>query len=286
VIGRLRRGLSSLLAGPSGVRMGDRPGYWRWLWRHKQWWFMRRLPEEMQTVIFTGLPGSGKTSFGCDYVIRLMREGYRCYSNVYMRDPYTGAEARPVLTWIEVLEASVEALEDGVLAVIYLAEINLMCDARKWQGTPTWWIELMQQRRHMGLAIIADTQHIGQVEKRLRLLIGQVVQVEPSPLRRRWRRWPRFALRHVDMQLGDDPAYYMRPSRPRYRWLYSHGFHGHASWQLLAGQDFGDAGDELVLARVEELRRRALALNDVTRLPSYADTSTLGDDPAALGALT
>lgn len=255
----------------SGVGWRDRLKYWPWLWKNKQFWFLRDLPPEHQTVIFTGLPGAGKTSFGCDYVIKLMRQGYTCYSNVYMRDTLTGATARPVLTWIDVLEASVEALEKGELAVIYLSEIQMLCDARKWQATPSWWSEMMQQRRHMGLAIIADTQHINQVEKRLRMLIGSVVQVEPSPLRRRWRRWPRFAIRNVDMELGDDPAQYLRPSAPRYVWLYSHAFHGHASWQLLAGQDFGDPGDEKVMARVEALRQRALRLNEVTYLPALVD---------------
>lgn len=271
----------------SGVATRDRPAYWRWLWRERQWWFLRPLPPEFETVLFTGLPGSGKTTFGADYVIRLMRAGYRCYSNVYMRDPYTGAEARPVLTWLDVLEASVEALEDGELAVIYLAEIQMMCDARRWQATPAWWSEMMQQRRHMGIAIIADTQHVGQVEKRLRMLIGRVVQVEPSWLRRRWRRWPRFAVRNVDMQLGDDPAQYLRPSAPRHVWLYSHAFHGHASWQLLAGQDLGDPGDDAVQERVEELRQRALRLNDVTYLPAFRDELGVEqDDEEALEGAT
>ena len=255
----------------SGVPWRDRPAYWRFLTEHKQWWFLRELPPEFDTVIFTGLPGAGKTSFGADYVIRMMRQGYRCYSNVYMRDPYTGIEARPVLTWIDVLEASVEALEDGVLAVIYLAEIQMLCDARKWQLTPAWWSEMMQQRRHMGLHIIADTQHLSQVEKRLRMLIGRVVQVEPTWLRRRWRRWPRFECRSVDMQLGDDPAQYLAPSKPRRIWLYSHAFHGHASWQLLAGQDFGDPGAVDVQERVEALRKRALKMNEVSHLPAMPD---------------
>ncbi|MDP2325834.1 MAG: hypothetical protein Q8N51_17660, partial [Gammaproteobacteria bacterium] len=114
------------------VSVGDRLRYWRWLFRHRQWWFMRPIPDEFETVIFCGLPGAGKTTFGTDYVCRFLRAGYRVYANIYMRDTYTGLEARPILTWLDVMRASIEALEDGVLAIIYLAEINELCDARDW----------------------------------------------------------------------------------------------------------------------------------------------------------
>lgn len=253
------------------IPLADRVRYWRWLWRRKQWWFLRPLPAEYETCLYLGLPGSGKTTFGADRVIRLMRAGVRVYSNVYMRDTYTGAEALPVLNWIDVMRASVEALEDGVTAVIYLSEINLMCDAREWQSSARWWTEFMQQRRHMGIGLVGDTQNLSQVEKRLRLLIGRVVQVRPSWLRSHWRRWPRFVARGIDLQLADDPALWLPPGKERAVWQYSHAFHGHATWQLLAGQDFGDLDTPEALAEIGELRKRAIKLNEVTHLPSFAD---------------
>ena len=250
----------------------ERVSYWRWLWAKRQWWFLRALPpSEWETVIFTGLPGAGKTTFGVDMAVRYMRRGITVYSNVYIRDTYTGQESRPVLNWVDVLRASVEGLESGEPCMIYLTEIQLMCDARNWQKTPSWWSEMMQQRRHMGLGLMADTQHLSQVEKRLRMLIGRVVQIQPSLARRVWRRVPLFAVRDVDLQVGDDPAQWTPPGKPRWVWLRSHAFHSHATWELLAGQDFGDLSDEMTLEVVEGLRQRAIACNAVSHLPSYAD---------------
>ncbi|MDP3015436.1 MAG: hypothetical protein Q8N28_03465 [bacterium] len=257
----------------SGVdaNASERLDYWRWLYRRRQWWFLRVIPTEYETVLFLGLPGVGKTTFGADHVIRLMRRGVRVYANVYMRDTYTGLEARPVLTWIDVMRASVEALEDGITAVIYLAEINMMCDARDWQKSSRWWTEFMQQRRHMGIGLVGDTQNLAQVEKRLRLLVGRVVQIRPTWLRSVWRRWPVFMARHVDLQLTEDPAQWLPPGRERRVWQYSHAFHGHGSWQLLAGQDFGDLDTPEAQVEIAALRQRALALNEIAHLPAFTD---------------
>lgn len=260
----------------------DRIGYWLWLWRARQWWFNRVLPAEWDSVIFTGFRGHGKSTFGSDLCVSYMRRGFRVNSNMYVRDNYTGREASPVLTWLDVLRASVEAMEAREPCLIYLAEIQMLCDARRWQYTPTWWSELMQQLRHMGILLMGDTQHLSQVEKRLRMLMGRVVWVEPSPLRRMWRRWPRFTIRDVDLEVNDDPGQWLPPGKQRTVWLRSHAFHGHSSWQLLAGQDFGDLTDEQSVAEIESLRQRALVCNAVTHLPSYADararTGTRADD--------
>lgn len=261
--------------------MRERFAYWRWLWRQRQWWFLRPLPPEWDTVIFTGFRGAGKSTFGADLCVNYMRAGIQVYSNMYVRDNFTGQEARPVLTWLDVLRASVEALEDKDPAIIYLAEIQLMCDARRWQDTmkeAPWWSEMMQQARHMGITIMGDTQHLSQVEKRLRMLIGRVVYVEPAPLRRLWRRWPRFTTQDVDLQVNDDPGQWLPPGKRRTVWLKSHAFHGHSTWELLAGRDFGEFTEPDVIAEIESLRQRALACNAIAHLPSYAD-----DRPADRG---
>lgn len=258
-------------SGLEGIPLRDRIEYWSWLWRHDQWWFKRPLPVEYESCLYLGLPGAGKTTFGADRVIRAMRSGARVYSNVYMRDNYTGLEALPVLNWIDVMRASVEALEDGVTAIIYLAEVNMMCDARDWQKSARWWTEFMQQRRHMGIGLIGDTQNLNQVEKRLRMLLGTVVEVRPSWLRSKWRRWPAFVARQVDLHLSDDPVDWMPPGREKWVWQYSHAFHGHVTWQLLAGQDFGDLDSPEAQAEIAELRARALALNARSHLPAFSD---------------
>lgn len=279
------------------MRAPERLAYWRWLWRSRQWWFLRKLPPmEADTVLFTGLPGAGKTTFGTDLCIGYLRAGYRVYSNTFMRDNYTGLTARPVLTWLDVLVATIEGLESGEPTIVYIAEIEQYCDARRWSFTPVWWSHMMQQRRHMGLCLMGDCQHVGDVEVRLRRLIGRLVQTQPAPCKS-WpdrpllrllipgpvkyllRRWPVFHTRDVDLQIGEDPAKWLAPGHWRRRWLKSSAFHGHASWELMPGQDFGDLSDEESKAKVEALRKRAAACNAVTDLPSYADDrEPTGDD--------
>lgn len=239
-------------------------------------------------MLFTGLPGAGKGTFGADLCVRYLRAGFTVYSNMFIRDNFTGRTARPCLTWLDVLTASVCGLETEEPTIIYLAEIQQYCDARRWQATPSWWSGLMQNRRHMGLCLMGDCQSISDVEKRLRMLVGQVLQVRPAPCRgwsesgASWlipppvkyllRRLPIFWLRQVDLELGDDPALYRAPGKWRRRWLLSHAFHGHATWELLPGLDMCDMSEEKVLAEVEALRIRAVACNAVRDLPSYADT--------------
>jgi hypothetical protein len=261
-----------------GIGLLDRLRYWRWLWRERQWWFLRAMPPaEYDTVIFTGLPGFGKTTFGTDYICRYLRAGVRVYSNIQIRDNFSGLCARPVHTWLDVMRASVEALEDETTCMIYLAEINTMCDARDWQSTPRWWTEMMQQRRHMGLGLMGDTQNLSQLEKRLRLLIGRVVEVRPTWLRRHWRRWPAFVARDIDILTSDDPNQWMPEGKVKRVWQYSHAFHGHSTWELLASQDFGALDSPESQAEITKLRDRAVALNQVEFLPSFDFEATEGE---------
>jgi len=101
------------------------------------------------------------------------------------------------------------------------------------------------------------------------------VEIRPTWLRSHWRRWPAFKARDIDLQLTDDPALWLPPGRERRRWQYSHAFHGHATWQLLAGQDFGDLDTPEAQAEIARLRARALALNEVAHLPAFTDEDTI-----------
>lgn len=261
--------------------MGDRVSlplslqleYLQWLHHNRQMWYNRPLPPaEWDTVLFTGLPGAGKTTMGTAMAIEYLRSGVRVYSNIYLRDNLTGRVARPVLTWLDVMRAAVEALESEDPAMIYLAEIQQLCDARAWQLTPKWWSTMMQERRHLGLGLMADTQHVSQVEKRLRMLIGRIVVCEPSPLREKWRRWPRFVTWDADLQLGDDPATVPHSlSKRKTVWVPSYAFHGHATWQLVRPMDISEMSEPQVLKEIAALRARAEELNKVSYLPSFAD---------------
>ena len=256
--------------------MSAKVGYWRWLYRHRQWWWQRDLPPlEYDTVIYTGLPGAGKTTYATSRVIRYLRRGVRVASNVYIRDTYTGLETEPVRCWLDVLRLSVESVERDQAIVIYLAEVQQMCDARIWQLTPPWWSELVEMRRHMGLSLILDTQHVDQIEKRLRMLVGQLVQVRPSWLRRHWRRWPRLQTRVIDMRLGDDPRdwSYQDGSDWRTEWLYSWAWHGHAHREMVGATDWEDLATPEALREIESLRQRAMAATKCELLPAWPDDS-------------
>jgi hypothetical protein len=269
-------GLRALLSRPPSQTLA----YWAWLWRERQWWFLRTIPLEWESVIFTGFRGAGKSTFGCNLCISYLRAGIRVASNYYIRDPLTGLETESCTTWIDVLTKSVEALERREPLIIYLADIQGYCDARQWQYTPQWWLEFIAMARHMGICIQGDTQVLSQVEKRLRMLIGRVVEVEPSWLRRRWRRWPRFKVRDMDLQINDDPALWLPPGKQRTTWLYSHAFHGHSSWEMLARADFADLTTPECERIIEGLRKRADACNQVIKLPSFADRGELQSQEA------
>jgi hypothetical protein len=262
----------SLIRG-SGLH-GRYPGraiarYWVWLWTEREWWFIRPLPVEYETCIYTGLPGAGKTTFGTDMVCRLLRDGVRVYSNIQMKDPFTGRAALPIHNWLDVLRASIEALEVGETSVIYLAEINTLCDARDWQYTPRWWTEFMQMRRHMGLGLMGDTQALSQLEKRLRMLVAKVIAVRPSWLRTIWRRWPVFVAQEINVNTGDDPALWLPEGKPHRWWMYSHAFHGHATWELVAAQSFEDLSSPAAQEEIERLRLRAIELNQRGVIPAF-----------------
>jgi hypothetical protein len=85
----------------------------------------------------------------------------------------------------------------------------------------------------------------------------------------------------VDLQIGEDPAKWSIPGRWRRKWQYSHAFHGHSSWELLSGQDFGDLTTPEALKAIKKLRDRAVAANQIDRLPAFTDPDATngGIDP-------
>jgi hypothetical protein len=131
----------------------------------------------------------------------------------------------------------------------------------------------------MGLSIISDSQHVDQIEKRLRMLIGKLKQVRPSPMRRWWRRWPRFQVREIDMRLGDDPKDwgYATGSNWRGEWIYAYAFHGHSHREMVRATDWEDLDTPEARAEIEALRQRAVAANAVHRLPAFPDSLAMSE---------
>jgi len=235
-------------------------------------WFQRKKPAvEWDTRIYAGLPGSGKTLFMVRDCIQLLRQGVRVYANMKIRDPLTGRESLPLCGWLDMLRASVLCLEDNIPTVFAFDEIHLAADARQWASTPVWWLNLMAQRRHFGVGLIGTTQDPGQVEKRLRLLIGRVVSVRPSALRRLWGRLPLFSVQEVDMALIDVPEADSGSGAWFFTWVKADAFHGYSTRELMASLDFAELKDEEAKAEVRLLTERAIMLAGVDILPSFAD---------------
>ena len=245
--------------------------YWRWLYRQEFLWFQRAAPrKEWDTRIYEGLPGSGKTLLMVRDCCELMRQGVRVYSNVQIRDPFSGTEAHPLGGWLDMLRASVATLEDGIPTIFAFDEIHLACDARDWQKTPAWWLNMMAQRRHYGVGLIGTTQNADTVEKRLRMLIGRVVRVRPTVLRKFWWRLPVFSTQDVDMSLIDVPDQ-DAVSAAAMTWAGAHAFHGYSTSQLMASLDFAALTDDEAVAEIKELTDRARAVAGPGLIPAFGD---------------
>jgi hypothetical protein len=267
--------------------------YYRWLYDRGYWWWQRKAPRsEFDTRIYEGMPGSGKTLLMVRDCIDLMRAGVVVYSNVYCRDPLSGSATLPLGGWLSMLRASVTTLEghkryrDEVAAfaaggaepgeppasvIFAFDEVHLAADSRSWQSTPAWWLNLMAQRRHYGVGMIGTTQDLTTVEKRLRMLVGRVVQVRPSLLRKLWKRLPVFSCQDIDSSLRGDGV-----GEPiggtHWTWVGAHAFHGYSTREIMATVDFADLKDDESKAEVAALTARAIAAGVVDSLESYADT--------------
>jgi len=242
--------------------------WWR-LVNRQYWWLRRHTTHEYPTVIYAGLPGSGKTLLMTRDVIKLMRRGFRVYSNMAIHDPVSGCRAGVVGSWVEMLSLSVDALQEradclesgrtpppGV--VFAFDELHLICDAREWASTPKWWLNLVAQRRHFGVGIIGTTQLATQVEKRLRTLMDLQLSIS-RPFRRIpfLKRLPIFDVRELDpMLLETDPANSILTEKIRV-WMAWYAFAGYSTGELIISDDWSSYTDDAITEEVGELTRRA-----------------------------
>jgi len=246
-----------------------------WLFRHRLMWFQRKYAtHEYPTVIYAGLPGSGKTLLMVRDCVRLMRRGFEVYSNMAIHDPLTGKCAGLVGSWVEMLRVSVEALEeragcvenglDPVPGVVFaFDELHLICDAREWASTPKWWLNLIAQRRHFGVGVIGTTQVAGQVEKRLRTLMDVQLSLA-RPFRRipGLRRLPLFDVRELDPMLVEtDPTNSILKERMRV-WMPWYAYAGYSTTELVISDDWASYTDDAIVAEVAVLTTRAKAAAD------------------------
>lgn len=150
----------------------------RFAWRRRLFWWQRTPPLfEIETKIFVGLPGSGKTLLLCQAALQYMRQGVRVVSSFTIVDPITGEHAVLMRSWFDFLAYSVDAVARGVPTVFVIDEIQNWAPARFFNKTPGWWLGIMAQRRHLGVGILGTAQYFGQVESAFRRLTDRVTFV-------------------------------------------------------------------------------------------------------------
>jgi len=113
---------------------------------------------------FTGSLGSGKT-LSMTYYGRLLghRTGAKVYSN------YQTTFSKLITSWDELT-----AIKDGI---VLLDELHITFDSRLWSNTAKRTHFLLQTRKK-GLIVMFTTQHISQVDKRIRNICDNVIMCE------------------------------------------------------------------------------------------------------------
>lgn len=245
------------------------PSMVRFLWRERLIWFLREPPVwEFSTRIYEGQPGSGKTLAMVRDAVELMRHGVVVYSNLQIVDRVSGQRSRPMDSWLGMLRATVDCLESGDRVVFAIDEIHLMCDARNWQLTPGWWLNLMAQRRHYGIGVLGTTQDVSTVEKRLRQLVGLLVRMRrlvrlPTwlPGARVLNRLAWFRFQEIDGRTISDATPTGATVGAGYiSWMPWYAFGGYDTRALMSSDDFAGYTDEAAAAEVAELTARARAI--------------------------
>ncbi|MDY0292630.1 MAG: zonular occludens toxin domain-containing protein [Desulfuromonadaceae bacterium] len=268
-----------------------------WRWREGEFWFLRRSHKTMDLTLYAGLPGSSKTLWGVRDAVQLLRAGENVYSNLYIRDRLTGREALPCRSWLDMMRISVDALEAGESAWFFWDELHLWADARAWALTPPFLLTLFAERRHYRIGLLATTQHVDQVEKRLRTLVDRIVQVRPTGLRRFVRAWfkrelPLFWGEELDGAVVDAVAQGTASREDAVlvrglKWAPWYVWNSYSTHEIVLGEDLTVYKDKEIQAEIAELERRAALCMEPDEIEAYEDRVSLdpfgvaSSDPAA-----
>lgn len=252
-----------------------------WRIREREYWFLRRSHKTMDLTLYAGLPGSSKTLWGVRDAVQLLRQGENVYSNLYVRDRLTGLEAKPCNSWLEMMRIAVDALERGESAWFFWDELHLWADARAWALTPPFLLTLFAERRHYRIGLLATTQHVEQVEKRLRTLVDRIVQVRPTGIRRFIRAWfkrelPLFWGEDIDGSLMDAAAQGNGSREDAVlsrglRWAPWYVWGSYSTHEIVLGEDLSSYKDAEIQAEIADLERRAAACMIPDTIEAYVD---------------
>lgn len=168
-------------------------------------------------VIWTGMPGSGKTTKLADVTLKLLRRNIKwyvksgvkryIYSNIKFDDDfletyYKGIQFKDFVKYWKTLE-DVESLRDVDLI---WQEVAAYLDNTQWEKIDLNLKRWLQLHRHYGVDIYGDTQDFSTIVISFRRLVNQVFQCvkllgsrDKSPTRPpvRWI-WGLVAIREVD----------------------------------------------------------------------------------------
>lgn len=262
-----------------------------WRWREREFWFLRRSYKHMDLMLWAGLPGSSKTLWGVRDAVMLLRSGENVYSNLYIRDRLTGVESKPCRSWLDMMRIAVAALERGESAWFFWDELHLYADARMWALTPPFLLTLFAERRHYRIGLLASTQHVDQVEKRLRTLVDSIVQVRPTAVRKFVQRWfhrelPLFWYEELDGSMVDGVAQGMRSREEAVvskglRWAPWFVWNSYSTHQIVLGEDLALYKDEEIRAEIAALEVRAAACMAPEPIAAYVERHSSAEKASA-----
>lgn len=263
------------------VHVVRRWSLYRFLWRRRYFWFLRKRHDEFNTRIYTGLPGSSKSLWMVRDVIKLMRAGVRVASNMYIQDPMSPPDrllcTEPCGSWLDMLRLTVDAMEKGEMIIFAFDELQNLCGARDWQKTPRWWLSLMQQRRHYGVGLIGTTQDLCLIEKSLRLLVSSLISVRFVCWR--WTRIPLCVGTWLDGRYIDSPEKAAETATRTFDWLPWWAWHGYDTMAVIAVDDFGAYTDDEAAVLIADLTARMQALRTCEGLDNLFHGPLLMGDP-------
>lgn len=252
-----------------------------WRLKEREYWWLRKSYKAMDLTLYAGLPGSSKTLWGVADSVQLLRAGENVYSNLYIRDRLTGRESKPCASWLDMMRIAVDALERGESAWFFWDELHLWADARAWSLTPPFLLTLFAERRHYRIGLLASTQHVDQVEKRLRTLVDRIVQVRPTGLRRFIRAWfkrefPLFWREEIDGMLVDGVAGGTRTPEEAiisrgFCWAPWYAWGSYSTHEIVLGEDLSIYKDEEIRQEIAALEKRAEACMTPDPIKSYQE---------------
>lgn len=109
----------------------------------------------------TGRPGTGKTYCLTKNVLKYLKQGYKVYSNYYIK-----SDSPNLYFWKkpeEILHVS-----EGIIA---MDEAHVYFNSRKWKDLPEEFLRLLAQHRKKGLHIEGTVQHVNRLDVVMRELI-------------------------------------------------------------------------------------------------------------------